>query len=122
MPPFRRERANSFILEELTLLLRDAVEDPEAQELSVTDVDLTRDRRVARVYVACYSGEEALKQGLAGLERAKGFLRHRLSEVLHWPFTPEIEFRVDRSWERGARIEELFKEIAEEHQQPTAEE
>ncbi|MBM3187125.1 MAG: 30S ribosome-binding factor RbfA [Chloroflexi bacterium] len=115
---YRRERASSFIQEEMALLLRGSVDDPAVQALTITDVDLTQDRRLARIYVACYTGEEDLKKGLRGLERAKGFLRHALSEVLAWPFTPEIEFRVDRSWERSARIDELFAEIAREHEEP----
>jgi ribosome-binding factor A len=109
----RRERASGFIHEEVTILLRDAVRDPRVQTLTITDVDLTPDRRVARIYVACYGGEEALQEGLEGLESAKGFLKKRLGQLLHWNFIPEIEFRVDRSWEQGAKIDTLLKEVAE---------
>jgi len=111
--PYRRERAGGFIQEELTLLLRNAVRDPRVAPITITDVELTEDRRIARVYVACYDGEEALKGGLEGLESAKPFLRQRLSQVLHWRFAPEIEFRLDRSWEYGQRIDSLLKEINE---------
>lgn len=111
MPNFRRERANSFIQEELTLLLRRSVRDPRVQHITVTDVDLTVDRRIARVYVACYEGEEALQEGLAGLESAKAFLRREIGQLLHWRFTPELEFRVDRSWQKGAKIDRLLREL-----------
>lgn len=114
MSSHRRERASSFIREELTLLLRNTVRDPRVEPLTITDVELTPDRRIARVHVACYSGEESLEEGLEGLESAKGFLRRGLGQVLHWRFTPEIEFRVDRSWERGARIDELLDELAQD--------
>ncbi|MBN1400242.1 MAG: 30S ribosome-binding factor RbfA [Anaerolineae bacterium] len=119
--PYRTERAEVFILEELTRLLMHDVHDPRVAPITVTDVDLTRDRRIARVYVACYSGEEDLRAGLAGLESAKGFLRHGLSQVLHWRFTPEIEFRVDRSWEYGNKIEALLEAIHEEDDEGTDE-
>jgi ribosome-binding factor A len=119
--PYRTERAEVFILEELTRLLMQDVHDPRVAPITVTDVDLTRDRRIARVYVACYSGEEDLRAGLAGLESAKGFLRHGLSQVLHWHFTPEIEFRVDRSWEYGNKIEALLEAIHEEDDEGTDE-
>jgi ribosome-binding factor A len=112
--PYRTERAGAFILEELTRLLMNDVRDPRVAAITITDVELTRDRRIARVYVACYSGEEDLHAGLAGLESAKGFLRHGLSQVLHWRFTPEIEFRIDRSWEYGNKIEALLDAIDEE--------
>ena len=114
--PYRRERAGGFILEELTLLLRNAVRDPRVVPITITDVELTADRRIARVYVACYDGEEALQEGLAGLESAKPFLRQRLGRVLHWRFTPEIEFRVDNSWQYGQRIDAILKDINENEQ------
>ena len=111
---YRRERASSFILQELTLLVRNQVADPAVQALTITDVQLTRDRRIARVYVATYSGEDDLREGIKGLVRAKGFLRHGLSQVLHWQFTPQLDFREDRSWEHGARIDEILAEIDQE--------
>lgn len=114
MLPYRRERAGEFIFEELTLLLHRSVRDPRVQAITITGVDLTPDRRIARVYVACYSGEEALQEGLKGLESAKGYLRRELSRLLHWRFTPELEFRVDRSWERGNRIDALLSSIQKE--------
>lgn len=107
----RKDRANTFIQEELTGLLMGAVRDPRVQSLTITGVDLTPDRRLARVYVACYDGEEALKQGLEGLESSKGFLRRELSRLLHWQFTPELEFRVDQSLEYGNRIDSLLDSI-----------
>lgn len=112
--PYRRERGASFIREELTLLLRDAVQDPRVQTLTIADVELTPDRRVARIYVLCYSGEEDLREGLAGLESAKGFLRGRLGQALHWRFTPHLEFRVDRSWEHGERIDAILEQLQQE--------
>ena len=113
--PYRRERAGNFIQEELTLLLQRVVNDPRTQSLFITGVDLTRDRRVARVYVACYTGKEDLEQGLKGLESAKRFLKRELAGVLQWRFTPDLEFRVDHSWENGHRIEELFEQIEQEY-------
>jgi len=97
----------------MTFLLRDSVHDPRVEPLTVTDVELTRDRRIARIYVACYSGEDALREALEGLESAKGFLRRELGQLLRWRFTPHLEFRVDRSWARGARIDRLLETLAQ---------
>ncbi len=115
MTSHRIERANSFILQELTLALRNQARDPRVEPLTLTEVRLTADRRMARVYVACYSGDAALEEGLVALEAAKGFLRSHLAQHLHWRFTPDIEFRADHSWEQGARIDALLEQIAQEH-------
>jgi ribosome-binding factor A len=114
MPTYRRERAGDFIREQFTLLLRDHVHDPRVQSLIITDVELTKDRRLARVYVACYDGDEVLHKGLEGLESAKSFFRRSLSQILGWRFVPEIEFRVDRSWQYGTRIDALLRDIEEQ--------
>jgi len=63
----RKERADSYIQRQLTLMLRDKVRDPRIDPLTITEVSLTRDRRIARVYVASYADEDTLKEGLAGL-------------------------------------------------------
>jgi len=117
MPTFRKERANSFILQELTVLLRESVNDPRVAPITITEVDLTPDRRHARVYVACYSGDEDLEEGLRGLESAKGFMRKHLSQVLHWRWTPTLEFRTDQSWSYGERIDSIFDALDKERKE-----
>jgi len=114
--PYRRERSESFILQELTLALRDQIGDPRVAPLTITEVDVTRDRRIARVYVACYSGEDDLKEGLKGLKSARKVLSQHLFRVLHWPFTPRLEFRVDRSWEQGEKIDRLIDQVQKERE------
>ncbi|MEA3408211.1 MAG: 30S ribosome-binding factor RbfA [Chloroflexota bacterium] len=114
MNEHRLERANSFIKEELTIILRNAVADPRLQGVSITDVQLTPDRHVAQVYVTSYLSQEALEQAMPALEKAKGFFRGQLSQLLDWRFTPEIRFHADRSWQRGQRIDTILQEIAEE--------
>ncbi len=116
MRSYRIERANAFILEEIALLLQNSVRDPRVEPVTVTSVEVTRDRRSARIYVACYSGDSALKEALEGLESAKGFLRRELGQLLGWRFTPQLEFRVDRSWEYGAKIDTLLEALEENRQ------
>jgi len=116
MRSYRIERANAFILEEIALLLQSSVRDPRVEPVTVTSVEVTRDRRTARIYVACLSGESALREALEGLESAKGFLRRELGRLLHWHFTPQLEFRVDRSWDYGAKIDTLLEALEQDSQ------
>lgn len=116
MNEHRLERANSFIKEEFIIILRNAVADPQLQGVSITDVQLTPDRRIARVYVTSYLSPEDLEEAMPALEKAKGFFRGHLSHLLDWRFTPEIEFHADRSWQRGQRIDEILEEIAKERE------
>ncbi|NLT73799.1 MAG: 30S ribosome-binding factor RbfA [Chloroflexi bacterium] len=112
--PHRKERADSFIQQELTVILRDRVRDPRVDTITITEVSLTTDRRLARVYVASYADEDVVKEALEGLESAKGILRRELAKVLHWPWTPELMFRMDESWQYGERMDKLIDEVREE--------
>lgn len=114
--PNRKERADSFIQQELTVILRDKVRDPRVDSLTITEVSLTKDRRVARVYVASFEDEETLNEGLKGLESAKGVLRRELAQLLHWPWTPELLFRIDHSWQYGERMDQLIERVREERE------
>lgn len=117
----RKERAESFIQQELTLLLREHVRDPRVSAVTVTEIQLTRDRRLARVYVASFEGEEVIREALEGLESAKGLLRRELAQRLAWRFTPDLEFRLDHSWKYGEHMDRLLDQIAKERDESGAE-
>jgi ribosome-binding factor A len=51
-----------------------------------------------------------------GLESAKGVLRKELAQLLHWPWTPELLFRIDRSWQQGERVDQLLDQVREERE------
>jgi len=117
MKPHQLQRANSFVREELALLLSSTLDDPRISSLIVTDVDLSKDRRVARVYVSCYEESGDLEEGIRGLESAKDYIRRELGQILGWRFAPELVFRADRSLQRGARLDKVFKELEREQAQ-----
>ena len=99
--------------DELIKLLQERVRDPRIKGLTVTEVTLTPDRRTARVYIANFGSEEDLQIGLEGLQSCKGLLRHEISQLLHWNFVPELDFRMDRSWNYGQRIDSLLSQLNE---------
>ena len=45
------------------------------------------------------------------LQRVKGFIRTELSKKLRLFKTPDLQFILDDSYDRGQRIEDLIKEI-----------
>lgn len=98
-------------------MLLNEVRDPRVALLTVSDVSLTKDRRIARIYIQCHSSEEDLQEGLAGLESARGYLRSRLGQLLGWRFSPEIEFRIDRSWEQGEKMDRLFDQLEQDRRE-----
>jgi ribosome-binding factor A len=111
MPTRRQRRVNALLLEELSILLPNRVDDERLADVRVTRVDTTQDMTTAKVYVTCYGDDEASAAMLAALEHAKGFLRSQLSD-LGLPRIPNLVFARDRGFESGERVLRLLDEMA----------
>jgi ribosome-binding factor A len=111
MPGYRVQKAASFIRDELIKLLQDEVHDPRVKGVTVTEVTLSPDRRVAKVYITNFGSEDEMQTALEGLRSCKGLLRHALAQLLHWNFAPELDFKLDGSWNYGQRIDALLAQL-----------
>jgi ribosome-binding factor A len=106
----RKDRVASSIHHELTRIMQTEMHDPRLGFATVTGVKVTPDLHRARVYVSILGSEEEQEAGLAALNGARGFLRRELSHTLRLRRIPDLEIRLDRSGERGDRIERLLRE------------
>jgi len=92
------------------MLTRGDVHDPviEGHLITVPEVRLTPDLRLATVYVMPLGGRD---QGevLAALERNKKYLRGEIARRVNLKFAPEIRFRIDERFDEAERIEKLLR-------------
>ena len=72
--------------------------------LSINRVLISADLAYAKVYVSSFMDEHLTKQGVAGLEHAKGFIRSSLAKMLRIRKMPEFSFIYDRSIKEGQDI------------------
>ncbi|MBN2362188.1 MAG: 30S ribosome-binding factor RbfA [Deltaproteobacteria bacterium] len=108
----RAERVGELIQRELGAMIeRGALKDPAIGFVTITGVDVTADLKQARIYYSVYGDAGAQAGTQAALERARGFVRRELGQRLRLKATPEVEFRVDRSIERAARIEQILRQV-----------
>jgi len=90
------------------------LKDPRVGFVTITGVDVSPDLRHAVVFYTAMGEEKARKATSAGLRSAAGRLRSALGREIRLKFLPDIEFREDRSLERGKRIDELLRELHRE--------
>ncbi len=112
MPTRRQRRVADRVRAEIADLLERRTEDPRLHGVTITSVEVSPDLRQAVVYVSALSGVEGSREALAGLEHAKGFLRHELASRLELRVIPELIFRWDASLETGERISHILDELA----------
>ena len=75
---------------------------------------MAADLGTARLFVSVMGSEEEKRASLQGLQSAAPFIRGRLWELLDLKTVPELTFRLDRTLERAARIDELLGRIQDE--------
>ena len=90
-------------------LLLTEISDPRLDMITVTGVQVSKDRGVAIVFVS--AGPTTYAEVERGLESAKGRLRSLLGRELSWRVTPELRFVIDTSVDEAARITDALKEV-----------
>jgi ribosome-binding factor A len=107
----RQKRVAELIHRELSYILEGKMGDPRVQGVTVVDVDVTPDLRIARVRIAGTGTDEERREALRGLRGAAGFLRRELAADLALRYAPELTFSLDNTWEEASRIDALLEEI-----------
>ncbi len=108
----RTERVNELVREEISDLLQREIKDPRFTGLvSVTDVSVSPDLRHARVFVSIMGSEEERRETFRALTAASHFIRKELGKRMTTRHTPELDFRLDDSLERGAHLADLMRQI-----------
>ena len=112
----RTRRVAERVRTELSTLLARTVRDPGLLGLTVTDVRMTADLQLARVYYTLLTGSDR-RSAARGLRRARPYLRREIGQRLQLRQVPEIRFLFDDSAERQDRIARIFDDIERERRE-----
>jgi ribosome-binding factor A len=108
----RPERVAHLMRREVAEILQRRVRDPRVTAMvSVTDVEVTHDLSMARIFVSIMPGGPEAERTLEALQSAAGFVRHELAPRLGLREVPNLRFVHDTSIDRGARVDELLRRI-----------
>jgi len=116
MANYRGGRINEEMKREISNLIQNEIKDPRLTAMiSVTDVQVTKDLRYAKVYVSIFTkDDEEKKNNLEALKRSSGFVRKSVGQKINLRHTPEILFELDDSINYGMHMDELIHKISKE--------
>ena len=106
---YRTERVNELIRRELVLLLKQEAKDRRLKQVVITDVIVSRDLTSAKVFFSV--DENSVKIVASLLNKASGFFRSSLSNILNFRHTPTLSFIYDTTPNTGARIDDLLSKL-----------
>ena len=107
----RPERLAEALKEEISEVVGYELDDPELQNATVTDVEVSPDMRDAKVYVLINGEDAEIKQTLRNLQHAAGFVRQQVALNLDLRFAPHIHFARDTAEENAARVGQLLNQL-----------
>ncbi len=95
------------------LLTRGDVHDPviEGHLITVPEVRMTADLRLATIYVMPLAGRDA-DEVIAAFERNKKFIRGEIAHAINLKFAPDIRFLPDERFAEAERIDKLLRSPA----------
>jgi ribosome-binding factor A len=112
----RSDRISDLLREEISKIISNQLKDPRINGLvSITQVDVSPDLRLARAYVSIFGNSSEKKLALEGLTSSSGFLRRQLGSTLGFRRIPEIQFILDDSMEHGNNLLTIIDNLRPEN-------
>ncbi len=101
--------------EELSRIFLEDTQNPLLTSITLTEVELTRDLKIATIRFSTPATGKPLKEVEKALQKSTSFFRRKLSEAMELRFVPELRFRFDDQPESINRLMHLFEEIRPTH-------
>ena len=116
-------RINGEVKRVLAEIIRSEIKDPRIHPFtSVVEVEVAPDLKTCKAWIR---DDEAVKDTLAGLRSAEGYIRNQLAKKVNLRNTPEIRFIMDKSIAYGVSMSKLIDEVNKDvpdHEDDDAEE
>jgi ribosome-binding factor A len=113
MAEARTRRIESEIQRVLSELIAREVKDPRVGNVTITAVSLAADMGVARVFFTPFASRNPAEEVQVGLTRAGGFLRGEVGRRLRLRHAPRLEFVIDDTADKAARLTGLIDRAVE---------
>lgn len=112
----RTDRIADQIQRDLAVLLQREIKDPRVGMVTVSGVKVAKDLSFADVYVTFMTLEkdDEVKEALAVLEHASGFLRSMLAKSIKLRVMPRLRFHFDQVIVSAPRISNLISQAIRE--------
>jgi ribosome-binding factor A len=114
----RTEKVSSVIRHELGTIISRNYSGGELGFTTVTEVRMTPDLKLAKVYVSIFGSVKQREKTLARLESEKAHIRTLLAPRLTLKFMPALKFYKDDTMDRVENLENLIKQIHKDDPQP----
>ncbi len=104
----RSVKMGDQIMREIATMLVEEIADPRLEMVTISGVRMNKDNKIAEVMFTMAGDKEKIEAAIKGLEKAKGFIRSKLSKRIRVRQIPELRFTHDNFLEEmvyGSQVE-----------------
>jgi ribosome-binding factor A len=107
----RSERIEDLIKREVALVFTHKINDPRLLNITITDVKMSVDLKMANIYYVSNEKKEELTKAFL---KVKGFVKREVSAKIKLRRIPEFVFLYDDMFEEAMKIERKIKSIKDD--------
>ena len=122
MGQLRIEKIQELMKQEISKIILQELKDTRIGFVTVTQVEVSRDLSLAKVYISIMGSEEQIEGSWKGLQSSLGFIRREVGHRIRLRITPELRFVLDKSLDYSDHIQKLLLQIERDEKQRTEEE
>ena len=112
MSSHRLERVRELLKREIGEAIRREIPiNQQAGLVTVNDVDVTSDLRLATVFIGVLGNPEQQKAGLALMHKNRARIQGCIAKSVILKYVPQLRFAVDDSIPRGNRVLDILNEL-----------
>ena len=111
MGQLRIDKVQEFIKQEVSQIIQKDIKDPRVGFVTVTDVEMTKDLRHAKIFLSLMGSDEQKKATWEALNRALGFMRSEIGKRIRLRCTPELSLHLDKSLDYSNHIQKLLLQL-----------
>src|SRR5260221_12955583 len=110
----RTERVAPLIKEEIGVFFTREYRSPEYGFITVTEVQMTPDLRIAKIYVSIMGNDETKERTLALLEHNKPEIRAFIGSHARLKFNPAVQIYMDQTLDQRGPLGRLINQLCED--------
>ncbi len=111
MPSHRTLRVRELLKREIGEAIRREIPVEQAGLVTVNDVEVAGDLRVATAYISILGNHEQQRTGIAMLRKNQRRIQGLIAKAVVLKYTPQLRFVIDDSIARGNKVLEIIEEL-----------
>ncbi|OQX53760.1 MAG: ribosome-binding factor A [Candidatus Aminicenantes bacterium 4484_214] len=110
----RQKRVASLIKEEISRIILYSVEEQKSGLISVTHVYVSKDLKMAEIYLSFYQPQTDINSLVTHLNQRAQHYRHLIGSKIRLKYIPVLSFILDSSPEEEERLDHLLNKLKKE--------